>query len=91
MVCYLCAFLCNDVSGCPIPSALHPRTLTIAKLKEETGWPKDGIYGLASTKVTVWVLLYYFLSLVLYTALPGVEVEGTELGSGGKLKYKFNG
>ena len=39
----------------------------------------------------MWVLSYYFLSLVLYTALPGVEVEGTELRLGGKLKYKFNG
>ena len=70
---------------------LHPRSLTLAKLKEETGWPKNGIWGLASTKVTAWVLGYYLLSLVLQVALPGVETEGVELQSGGRLKYKFNG
>jgi len=61
------------------------------KLKEETGWPQDGIFGLASFKVTAWVLGYYFLSLVLLAVLPGVESEGVELKSGGILKYKFNG
>ena len=30
------------------------------------------------------------LSLVLQRVLPGEEIEGTELVSGGKLKYKFN-
>lgn len=91
LVCYLATFLCNDVSGCPIPTALHPSTLTVAKLKEETGWPEDGVLGLATTRVTLWVLAYYLFSLVLQTALPGVESEGVELGSGGRLKYKFNG
>lgn len=43
-----------------------------------------------STKVTAWVLGYYFLSLVLQAALPGVMSEGVELSSGGRLKYKFN-
>ncbi len=89
LVCYLANFLCNDVSGCPVPSALHPSTITIASLKEETGWP--GTEGLASTKVTAWVLGYYFLSLVLQAALPGVVTEGVELQTGGRLKYKFNG
>lgn len=44
-----------------------------------------------STKVTAWVLGYYFLSLVLQVVLPGVVTEGVELSSGGRLKYKFNG
>jgi delta14-sterol reductase len=50
----------------------------------------EGIYGLASWDVSAKVLGYYFLSLVLHKVLPGEEVEGTELASGGKLKYKFN-
>lgn len=37
------------------------------------------------------MLAYYALSLVLQTVLPGEVVEGTELSSGGRLKYKFNG
>ena len=89
LVCYLATFLCNDISGCPIPSALHPSGLTIAKLKQETGWP--GFQKLASIKVTAWVLGYYLLSLVLQAALPGVETEGVELQTGGRLRYKFNG
>ena len=89
VVCYLTTFLCNDISGCPAPSTLHPKSLTLAKLKKETGWP--GISGLVSTRVTLWVFGYYLLSLVLQAALPGEEIEGGELRSGGKLKYKFNG
>lgn len=81
-------FLCNDIYGCPVPSALSPKTLTLEKLKEETGWP--GFAGLASFRVTGWVLSWYLLSLVLWRVLPGQVLEGTELASGGKLKYKFN-
>ena len=91
LVCYLASFLCNEVSGCPVPSALHPSSLTIAKLKQETGWPEKGILGLGSLEVTGYVLAYYFLSLVLQVVLPGVERQGVELKSGGRLKYKFNG
>ena len=88
---YAFAFLCNDITGCPVPSVLQPSTLTLEKLKKETGWPKDGIYGLASLEVTGWVVAYYLLNLALYTALPAEEFLGTELRSGGKLKYRFNG
>ena len=89
LVCYLATFLCNDVSGCPVPSLLHPRSLTLSKLKEETGWP--GVTGLGSFKVTAYVLAYYITSMALLTILPGVESQGVELTSGGRLHYKFNG
>jgi delta14-sterol reductase len=83
-------FFCNDISGCPAPSLLHPSTLSIDRLKEEVGWPANGIWGLASFEVTGWVLAYYLLSLTLQRVLPGQVVEGTTLVTGGKLKYKFN-
>ncbi|KAL8863613.1 MAG: hypothetical protein Q9178_000295 [Gyalolechia marmorata] len=89
-VCYLAAFLCNDISGCPIPSALHPRSISLAKLKEEVAWPRDGIWGLASLRVTGLVLAYYLSSLVLQAALPGLVQPGVKLRSGGRLEYKFN-
>lgn len=73
-----------------MPSALTPSTLTIETLKKEVGWPADGVLGLCSWEVMGAVLGWYALSLVLYRVLPGEEVEGTELASGGKLKYKFN-
>jgi hypothetical protein len=90
LVTYLMAFLCNDVSGCPVPLVLHPYSLTIDKLKEEVGWPADGILGLINFKVTSFVLAYYLFSMILYRVLPGEVAEGTPLPSGGKLKYKFN-
>ena len=37
------------------------------------------------------MLAYYALSLVLQAVLPGEVVEGVELKSGGRLKYKLNG
>jgi len=90
LACYLATFLCNDISGCPVPSVLSPSTLTIETLKHEVGWPADGIWGLASWDASAKVLGYYFFSLVLHRVLPGEEVNGVELSSGGKLKYKFN-
>lgn len=80
--------VCNDVSGCPAPSLLHPTTLNLDKLKQETGWP--GFSGLINTQAVVATLGYYFLSLVLNFVLPAQEVEGTELRGGGRLKYRFN-
>ncbi|OXV06752.1 hypothetical protein Egran_05481 [Elaphomyces granulatus] len=87
---YTFTFGCNDVSGCPAPSLLNPSTLTVEKLKEEVGWPSEGILGFGSWKATGWVLAYYLFSLILYRVLPGTEAEGVKLVNGGRLKYKFN-
>ena len=91
LVVYLGGFLCNDIAGCPVPSVLSPSTLSIDKLKAEVGWPKEGITGLASWRVTRYVLAYYFTSLCLWAFLPAEEVQGSPLRSGGRLKYRFNG
>lgn len=88
---YSFAFFCNDISGCPAPSLLHPSTLSIDTLKTEIGWPESGIKGLYDNRVTLYVLGYYILNLALQIFLPGTEVEGEELACGGRLKYKFNG
>ncbi|KAG8534124.1 uncharacterized protein KY384_000968 [Bacidia gigantensis] len=61
---------------------------SLGRLKEEVGW--HGISGLFSTEATLWMLGYYLFSLVLQTILPGQEVQGVELASGGRLDYKFN-
>lgn len=90
LVCYLATFFCNDISGCPVPSLLSPSTLTIETLKQEVGWPANGIWGLASWDVSAKIIGYYLLSLVLLRVLPGEHAEGVELASGGRLKYKFN-
>ncbi|KAJ5943494.1 Ergosterol biosynthesis ERG4/ERG24 [Penicillium verrucosum] len=87
---YAFTFLCNDVSGCPAPSLLDPSTLSLDKLEEEVGWPQDGLKAFFNMRVTMWVLSYYFLSLILYVFLPGEVVEGTELACKGRLRYKFN-
>lgn len=68
---------------------LHPESFSLEQLKKEVGW--TGFSGLLNTQALLGTLGYYFLSLVLYRFLPGEECEGTELRSGGRLKYKFNG
>ncbi|KAI5274526.1 delta(14)-sterol reductase like protein [Aureobasidium subglaciale] len=88
IVCYVFAFLCNDVSGCPPPSLTDPSTLTLEKLKQEVGWP--GVAGLLNTKSVIATFGYYTLSLALQTFLPAHEVQGTVLASGGRLNYRFN-
>ncbi|KAI1092417.1 ERG4/ERG24 ergosterol biosynthesis protein [Rostrohypoxylon terebratum] len=90
ILCYVFTFTCNDVSGCPAPSLLSPKTLCIDQLKTEVGWPEDGFWGLASWEATGWTVAYYFFSALLYRILPATEVEGTQLSSGGNLKYRFN-
>ena len=88
---YSFTFLCNDVSGCPAPSLLHPSTLSLDQLKVEVGWPEAGLAEFYDTRVTLWVPSYYLLSLVMQVFLPGQEADGTELACGGRLRYKFNG
>ncbi|KAF1844659.1 sterol C-14 reductase-like protein [Cucurbitaria berberidis CBS 394.84] len=85
---YLFTFLCNDISGCPAPSLLSPSTVTLEQLKKEVGW--TGFSGLLNVQAFLGTLSYYFLSLALYSFLPGDEHHGTELRSGGRLKYSFN-
>ncbi|TQN71869.1 Delta(14)-sterol reductase [Colletotrichum shisoi] len=87
---YLFTFACNDVSGCPAPSLLSPSTLKLDQLKREVGWPEKGVWGLGSIEVTGAVLGYYLFNAILYRILPGAEVDGVELSSGGRLKYRCN-
>jgi delta14-sterol reductase len=89
IACYAASLLCNDVTGCPATSVLHPYSLTLDKLKEDVGW--KGISTVFTWKAFVANLGWYALSLVLYRFLPAIEAEGTELRTGGKLKYRFNG
>lgn len=87
---YLSVFLCNDVSGCPAPALLSPKSFTLAKLKAQTPWPKEGWTGLIDLKVIGWVLAYYGLSVAMQLCLPGVEATGVKLDNGGRHAYKFN-
>ncbi|ROT36183.1 Delta(14)-sterol reductase [Sodiomyces alkalinus F11] len=87
---YFFAFSCNDVTGCPAPSLLDPRNLSLEQFKQEVGWPEEGILGLGSVNATLAVLGYYLLNGLLYRFLPAIEAEGVILASGGRLKYRFN-
>ncbi|KAF2139581.1 uncharacterized protein K452DRAFT_274982 [Aplosporella prunicola CBS 121167] len=88
ILCYIFAFVCNDVSGCPAPSLLHPSTLSLDQLKKEVGW--QGFSSLLNVQTVGWTLAYYLFSLVLNAVLPAQEIHGVQLRSGGKLKYRFN-
>ena len=83
---------CKDVSGCPAPALLDPRTLTWEKLRDQIPWPEDGIWGFCSWKASGWLAAYYLLSLFLYRVLPAKQVYGTKLRESGRpLEYRFNG
>lgn len=90
ILCYIFTFACNDISGCPAPSLLSPKTLSIEQLKREVGWPQDGIYGLASWRASAAMAAYYLFNLILYRVLPATETKGTELVTGGRLNYRLN-
>ncbi|KAK2794416.1 erg24, C-14 sterol reductase [Onygenales sp. PD_10] len=97
---YLMYFTCNDVSGCPAPALLSPRSLTWSALKAQIPWPVDGFAGFASWEVSGWVAVYYLVNLLLGWGLPGNVVEGGVLGGVGggggegdkgvRLRYRFN-
>jgi delta14-sterol reductase len=87
---YIFAYACNDVSGCPPPSLLHPSKFTLDALKREVGWPEDGLIGLFNWESVAASIGYLLVNAILYRILPAVEVEGTQLRSGGRLKYRFN-
>jgi delta14-sterol reductase len=82
-------FFCNDISGCPAPSLLHPTSLDLDQLKKEVGW--TGFGGLLNWQAFVGTLSYYVLSLTLYAVLPATNVDGVPMTSGQRLKYRFNG
>ncbi|KAH8716866.1 ergosterol biosynthesis ERG4/ERG24 [Phaeosphaeriaceae sp. PMI808] len=85
---YVFTFFCNDISGCPAPSLMSPSTLKLDQLKKEVGW--TGFGDLLNWQAFVGTLGYYFLSLVLHAFLPAEEIQGVQLQTGGKLKYRFN-
>jgi len=59
------------------------------QLKREVGW--TGFSGLLNWQAFLGTLSYYLLSLTLWAFLPADKVDGVELNTGGKLKYRFNG
>lgn len=69
---------------------LNPSTLSWNQLKGEIGWPEEGVVGLFSWEAMAATLGYLLVNAVLYRILPAVEVDGTVLKSGGRLKYRFN-
>lgn len=87
---YVFTYACNDISGCPSPSLLSPKTLSLENLKAEVGWPAEGIRGLWNWQSLVASIGYVLVNAILYRILPAVEMEGTLLRSGGRLKYRFN-
>ncbi|KAL5612727.1 hypothetical protein BROUX41_004188 [Berkeleyomyces rouxiae] len=87
---YIFWFLCNDISGCPAPSVLSPKSLDIERLKIEVGWPENGLLGFFDLNVFGVTIAYYIVNLFLYAILPAEIAIGTELVTGGRLKYRCN-
>ena len=86
---YTITFACNETSGCPAPSLLHPWSFRLDTLADEIGW--FGRNTIFNFKTVIATLGYYALLFFLYGILPALEVEGTELRNGHRIKYRFNG
>jgi hypothetical protein len=87
---FIFAFACNDISGCPAPSLLSPKTFSWEQLKSEIGWPEEGILGLFNWQSLIAYIGYVLVNAILYRILPAIEVEGVVLRSGNRLKYRLN-
>jgi len=90
VVVYIFAFACNDVTGCPPPSLLHPSTLTLTQLKREVGWPAEGVLGLFSWEALLATIGYVLVNAILYRVLPAEQVQGVKLRNGERLNYRLN-
>ena len=88
VVCYALTLFCNDISGCPVPSLLHPSTFSWERLKEDVGY--QGISTFFNFKSLAAVIGWFTFNLIQEAFLPAPIVEGTKLVSGGKLKYRMN-
>lgn len=64
--------------------------MSLDKLKAEVGWPEDGVAGLFSWEALAASIGYVLVNAILYRILPAVEIEGTVLRSGARLKYRLN-
>jgi delta14-sterol reductase len=89
---YIFAFACNDLAGCPIPPLLHPRSLSLEKVKADTGLLNARMANFFSWEVTLVTVAYYIWGLLLWRILPAKQVYGTKLVHHGRpLSYRFNG
>jgi len=82
---YALYFGCSEATGgCP------PQLTSVDRIIESVtnlDWWK----GLWDTEAALIYLAWYTFCVVAWVILPGDQVEGTTLRTGGKKKYKING
>lgn len=81
---YALYFGCSESAG-GCPPTLSVDTITNA-LQSCSWWA-----GLWDTEATLAYLAWYTFCVAAWAILPGDWVEGTQLRTGGKQKYKING
>ena len=92
MLLYAFAFLCNDVSGCPVPALLQPRDFTWEQFKVDTGLLNISLSSFLTWEVMLVTIAYYVFGLFLWNILPARQVHGTKLVHHDRpLSYRFNG
>lgn len=79
-------FTCSEASGgCPPPLWSIP--FNFVRAVQDKDWWLNLFDAQASIAYAGW----YAFTLVAWYILPGDWVEGTELRTGGRIKYKING
>jgi hypothetical protein len=83
---YALYFGCSEESGgCPPKLSTWPDSI-VHSLYNLTWWK-----GLWDTQASLIYVAWYMFCVAAWAVLPGDHVEGVQLRTGGKKKYKING
>lgn len=85
---YFMLLACNDISGCPAPSLLHPSTFTLDKFARDINW--RGPSTIFKWEAMLATVGYHLLIVLLHGIMPYTEAYGLELQKGGRIKYRMN-
>lgn len=80
---YVLFYFCNEASGCQFP----PKDLNAAWQRMSAGVANSFLDGQGWAIYFAW----YAFTVLAWAVVPGPWIEGAELRTGHKLKYKING
>ncbi|KAH7903825.1 ERG4 ERG24 ergosterol biosynthesis protein, partial [Hygrophoropsis aurantiaca] len=81
---YALYFACSEAAGCPPPLALLPARF-LAAVSDVQWWA-----GLWDTQAALAYAAWYAFCVAAWAVLPGDWVDGVQLRTGGRKKYKIN-
>lgn len=83
---YALYFTCSEASGGCTPSLRSLPSDFVRAVGDKNWW-----FSLFDTKAAIAYASWYAYTIAAWYFLPGKWIEGTELRTGGRIKYKING